>query len=145
MDEITNAVMKTYDQMCENCDYVTISKAYSDLEVSTSKMFSKYENYILPHFLTFKCCSNKWKKVRFNVIFFPILSYCQRYAYTLSIYKRIFLIFFTKNISICCKVSSMIQESFCCAVLESHRCQPALTTSPRSEPSNVRWYLSYLL
>lgn len=59
MDEITNAVMKTYDQMCENCDYVTISKAYSDLEVSTSKMFSKYENYILPHFLTFKCCSNK--------------------------------------------------------------------------------------
>lgn len=36
MDEITNAVMKAYDQMCEmceNCDDVTISKAYSDLEV----------------------------------------------------------------------------------------------------------------
>lgn len=49
MDEITNAVMKTYDQMCENCDDVTISKAYSDLEVSTSKMCSQNMRITIYH------------------------------------------------------------------------------------------------
>lgn len=50
MDEITNAVMKAYDQMCENCDDVTMSKAYSDLEVSARKMLSQNKRITFCHF-----------------------------------------------------------------------------------------------